>query len=165
MNEKENRGELRGKLIRAKDIEEVRAILGPETAEEEINQTWREIEAHRPADGMEAVDDDELAAVSGGADRDLDDDGCSATVEKGSRCWSDDYCTWVEVTYSSVDFCTDGYRHDLEFIAETLPSKDPLAALCGGTTVVRIYACKKCNKRIEKAKFVPDPRNVINRKG
>ena len=52
MSERENKQELRGKLIRAKDIEEVRVLLGPETAEEEILQTWREIEAHRPAEGL-----------------------------------------------------------------------------------------------------------------
>ena len=138
MNPNENVREIRAKLIRAKDIEEVRAILGPETAEEEIIQTWREIEAHRPEGNLEEVDEDELDAVSGGADRDLDDDGCSATVEKGSRCWSDDYCTWLEVTYSNHSFCTDGKKHDWELLYSG-------TGLIGYKCYYK-YECKKCQK-------------------
>ncbi|MDO5326251.1 MAG: hypothetical protein Q4G00_05940 [Clostridia bacterium] len=138
MSEKDNRQELRGKLIRAKDIEEVRAILGPETAEEEIIQTWREIEAHRPEGNLEEVDEDELDAVSGGADRDLDDDGCSASVEKGSWCGSDDYCTWFDVTYSNHSFCTDGKKHDWELLYSG-------TGLIGYKCYYK-YECKKCQK-------------------
>ena len=148
MSEKDNRQELRGKLIRAKDIEEVRAILGPETAEEEINQTWREIEAHRPADGMEAVDDDELAAVSGGADRDLDDDGCSATVEEGSWCGSDDDCYYWDVTYCNVDRCTDGQKHEWDLYSAEY-EYDPMVSRAGGEVLHRIYRCRKCGNTKE----------------
>ena len=149
MNEQENKQELRGKLIRAKDIEEVRALLGPETAEEEINQTWREIEAHRPADGMEAVDDDELAAVSGGADRDWEKEGCSATVEAGSWCGSDDACVWVDVTYSNIDRCpVDGYRHDWY---ESGWKKTTYGRLFREDRIEirKLYRCRKCQKRKE----------------
>ena len=146
MSERENKQELRGKLIRAKDIEEVRAILGPETAEEEILQTWREIEAHRPADGLEEVDDDELEAVSGGADRDWENDGCSATVEEGSRCWSDDKCTWLEVTYSNFDPCPKGGKHDWR------KRGTGIEIHLMGTKSFRHYRCHKCNK--EKKEYI-----------
>ena len=118
MRDKENRRELRGKLIRAGNLEEVRAILGPNAKKAEIDRAWREIEAHRPADGLETVDDDELEAVSGGADRDWEKEGCSATVEEGSHCWSDDYCIWVDVTYSNYDPCPKGGNHDWKKITK-----------------------------------------------
>ena len=142
MSEQENKQELRKKLIRARDIEEVRAILGPETAEEEINQTWREIEAHRPADGLEAVDDDELEAVSGGM-RDWEEEGCTASVEEGSHCWSDDACFLCESTYYNVDRCTDGYKHDWHQIGW---DKTTYPRFLGGNKYYRVYKCKKCNK-------------------
>ena len=45
------------------------------------------------------ISDEELDAVSGGADRDWLKDGCSATVEPGSWCWSDDFCYTWDTTY------------------------------------------------------------------
>ena len=87
--------EMRSQLIQARDQEEVRVLLGPETTQEEIDRVWQEIEAHRPAGGLETVVDDEPEAVSGGADRSWEADGCSATVEEGSWCRSDDKCAWL----------------------------------------------------------------------
>ena len=136
MSERENKQELRGKLIRAKNIEEVRAILGPETAEEEINQTWREIEAHRPAEGLEAVDDDELEAVSGGADRDWETEGCSATVEEGSWCGSDDDCYYWDVTYSNFDPCPVSGKHNYEYAGFGMGWKEDYI----------LFACTECKK-------------------
>ena len=45
------------------------------------------------------ISDEELDAVSGGAKRDWLTDGCAATVEPGSWCWSDDSCFVFDVTY------------------------------------------------------------------
>ena len=123
MRDKENRRELRGKLIRAGNMEEVRAILGPNAKKAEIDRAWREIEAHRPAEGLETVDDDELEAVSGGniftrpfdpPDRDYEKDGCAASVEYGSWCGSDDACTIYDVTYANKEnACLIGVKgHD-----------------------------------------------------
>ena len=152
MSERENKQELRGKLIRAKDIEEVRAILGPETAEEEINQTWREIEAHRPEDGLEEVDDDELEAVNGGEMRDFDNQGCSATVEEGSHCWSDDACKMFEVEYFNVDRCTDGLRHDWKYLWEKHERTQHLFFVQEMT--YKYFRCQTCGK--DKTETIPD---------
>ena len=135
MSENENRQELRGKLLSAGSIEEVRALLGPETAEEEIQQTGREIEAHRPADGLEAVDDDELNAVSGGFDRDYGAEGCAATVEEGSWCSENDKCYYWDVTYGNYDPCPKGGNHDWKKKKKTV---------LGITEVY--FQCSKCNE-------------------
>ena len=118
MRGKENRRELRGKLIRAGGPEEVRVLLGSNAKEDEIGRAWREIETHRPAEGLEAVDDEELEAVSGGADRDWEKDGCSATVEEGSWCGSDDFCIWFDVTYCNYDPCPNGGNHNWKEITK-----------------------------------------------
>ena len=99
-----------GRLIQARDQEEVRVLLGPETTQEEIDRVWREIEAHRPADRLEDVDD-EPEAVSGGADRDWEKDGCSASVEEGSWCGSYDKCNFWDVTCDNFDPCPKAGRH------------------------------------------------------
>ena len=56
--------------MKANSEEEVKALLDGQASEEKAHHIWQEIEAHRPAEGLEAVDDGELEAVSGGADRD-----------------------------------------------------------------------------------------------
>lgn len=45
---------------------------------------------------------------------------CSATVEKGSWCWSNDYCTWVEVTYHADCLSDIGYTPDYDYC--TMPA-------------------------------------------
>ena len=45
------------------------------------------------------VSDEELDAVSGGKHQDWLTDGCTATVEPGSWCWTDDYCHIWDSTY------------------------------------------------------------------
>ena len=69
----------------------MRAIPGPDAAEEKSNGSGRRSGA-RPAESLEDADGEEPDAVSGGADRDWEKDGCSATVETGSWCGSDDNC-------------------------------------------------------------------------
>ena len=54
--------ELKEKLLNANSEEEVKALLGDQATEAECSRAWREIQKA----AMEAVDDDELASVSGG---------------------------------------------------------------------------------------------------
>ena len=129
--------EMRARLIRAKDLEEVRVLLGPDETEEEIEQAWQEIEAH-PAGKLEDVDDDELEAVSGGADRDWEKDGCSASVEDGSWCGSDDKCKIWDVTYDNFDPCPKGGRHDWKLLYTA-------TGLIGAKKCDK-YECQKCQK-------------------
>ena len=143
MGEQENRQELRGKLIRARDIEEVRAILGPETTEEEIGRVWREIQARRPADGLEELDDDEMEAVSGGASRNWEEEGCSSTMKKDEWCWFSDECSDVIITYSNYDPCTGGGHHKWK-IKWDIVEYGPLVPKRR-----IIYVCEGCEKQKE----------------
>ena len=138
MSERENDQELRIRLIRAKDKEEVRAILGPETAQEVIDQAWREIEARLPADGLEAVDDDELEAVAGGGERrNWEEKGCADTVSFWSWCASNDMCAEWSIVYYRFDPCDDGDKHDWKFLYDGwLPDLGNY----------RKYECQKCGK-------------------
>ena len=140
MSEKDNRQELRRKLIRAKDIEEVRAILGPETTQEEIDQVWREIEAHRPTNILEEVDDDELEVVSGGffyEERDYINDGCADHTRTGDffPCMRTDRCDMFFIQYTNCNPCPKGGNHE---------------------SVIRIidgaeyYVCPKCGQKTRK---------------
>ena len=129
--------EMRARLIRAKDLEEVRVLLGPDETEEEIERAWQEIEAHRPAGKLEDLDDDELEAVSGGADRDWEKDGCSASVEEGSWCGSYDKCNFWDVTCDNFDPCPKGGRHIWKFCTRTFNPNVQLAYIC---------KCEDCGK-------------------
>ena len=124
--------ELKEKLLKANSEEEVNAILGDQATEEEITRTWQEIEHHRPAEGLEAVDDDELDAVSGGADRDWLTQGCAATVEYDSWCWSDDECTVFDVIYDNNEACPKGGGHEwMSFTAGLIPTPHRRCVKCG----------------------------------
>ena len=102
--------ELKEKLLKAGNAEEVSALLGEGTTEDQAARMWQEIQAHRQT--LEEVDDGELEAVSGGniftrpfdpPDRDYEKDGCAASVEYGSWCGSDDACTIYDVTYANKE--------------------------------------------------------------
>ena len=139
MSEKENRRELRRRLFQASDKEEVRAILGSETTQEEIDRTWREIEAHRPAAGLDVVDDDELEAVSGGA-RNYGEAGCASTTEN-EWCWANDHCNLWVTEYTNFDPCPKGKNHDwfkviMAYDSDYSPPKK-----------YRIFECRKCKER------------------
>ena len=136
MEEMEERRETRAKLLHAKDQEEVRSILGPEAAEEEIERVWQEIQHHRPAEGLEAVEDDELEAVSGGYERDYPTQGCAATVEAKSFCWSNDACCWFEVQYRNFDPCPKG----------TSASRNHVWKAVGWEGRNRLWECKQCGE-------------------
>ncbi len=111
--------ELRAKLSIAKDIEEVKAMLG-EVGEavlaEYAERIWEEIEFHRSGEKRK-LDKNELDAVTGGYNRNWIDDGCAATCEKTGLFWLNDLCYAFSVTYDeSHSACINGGRHDYRFV-------------------------------------------------
>ena len=126
--------ELKEKLLKANSLEEVRALLGDTATEEETARVWRDIQRHRAPDDLVETDDDELEAVSGGeeGDRDWLTQGCSATVEYDSWCWSDDCCTHWDTTYVNLEACPNGGRHDWEYYtAGLIPTPHRKCRSCG----------------------------------
>ena len=102
--------ELKAKLAKANSLQQTKEIL-KDHSDINAEQVWKEMEKHRSgrADKLEL---DELDAVSGGADRDWVKDGCAATCEVSSWCWSNDYCMAWETTYDNFwATCPDGHEH------------------------------------------------------
>ena len=88
--------ELRARLAGARSLDETKEILN---GHEGLNadRVWQEIERHRSKES-DKLDMGELDAVSGGA-RDWPTEGCAATCEESSWCWSNDACTIFDVVY------------------------------------------------------------------
>ena len=102
--------ELKEKLIHCQNLEEVEELLSmyPDL---DAKRIWQEVE-NRRSEKNEKLDLDELDAVSGGADRDWKKDGCAATCEENSWCWSNDKCQIWDVTYENFFVCCpDGHDH------------------------------------------------------
>ena len=124
--------ELRAKLLSANSVEEVDQFVkadGQEITAEEASELWKEIEAHKK-DAELSID--ELESVSGGADRDWLKQGCAATVEAGSRCRSNDFCSWIDVTYDHAPQ------------TEMCPNCKINLYLESKTTTRTVYKCKTC---------------------
>ena len=103
--------ELKQRLDDAQNLEEVKEIIA-DSPELDANRLWEELENHRSAKS-EKLDLNELDAVSGGADRDWKKEGCAATCEPDSWCWSNDECVCFDVTYDNFWVCCpDGHDHD-----------------------------------------------------
>ena len=91
--------ELKAKLLAAQSAEEVAALLKDGGVDEPTaERIWAELTHKWEEDGKE-LSLDELAAVSGGDDRDYLKYGCAATVEPSSDCYGTDYCSLWPVTY------------------------------------------------------------------
>ncbi len=143
--------ELKEKLLKANSEDEVKTLLGDRIPEEAMAELWKKMQKMRPANGLESVDDDELAAVNGGfdifyiftkpfadPDRDFEEKGCAATVEYGSWCGSNDLCGTYEVTYTNTEnMCVYGSKgHDWGEPKLTYEQNKPYF----------ISSCKKCGK-------------------
>ena len=103
--------EAKRKLKGAKTLEEVKELLKDEPGLDPV-RVYEEISKHCHA--AEKLDLNELDAISGGADRDWVKEGCAATVEIGSWCWSNDHCVMFDVTYDNLwATCPDGKPHEL----------------------------------------------------
>ena len=102
--------ELKEKLIHSGSLEEVRELLKGESGLD-AEKAWEEVRRHH-SDETAKLDLEELASVSGGADRNWVKDGCAATCEAGSWCGSNDYCMIWDVTYDNFwATCPDGHDH------------------------------------------------------
>ena len=89
--------ELRAKLAEARSLDETKEILnGHEGLDAE--RVYQEIQRHRSMQS-ERLDLNELDAVNGGAARDWPTEGCAATCEESSWCWSNDACSIFDVVY------------------------------------------------------------------
>ena len=120
-------------------LSEPQKRITPEIA----NRILQEAEHHKKA-ASEKLDENELDAVSGGfidvdgekLDRDWASQGCAATCEKESWCWSNDRCEMWSVTYANFHKpCIDSKGHDYEEIRkndEFIP--------------VIYWKCRKCGK-------------------
>ena len=101
---------LQERLDEARNLEEVKDII-KDHPELNAEQIYQEVERHRSGEA-EKLDLNELDAVSGGADRDWKKDGCAATCEWTSWCWSNDFCNIWDVTYDNFyATCPDGHEH------------------------------------------------------
>ena len=127
--------EMREKLLSAKSVEDIAALLKEADIDEtQAERLWAELEQKREADGGK-LSLDELEAVSGGK-RNWVTDGCAATVEPGSLCWSNDVCFTVEEHYDNGPVhkkCPTCGIYLYSVVREE-GDKHPI-----------YYVCKKCN--------------------
>ena len=102
---------MKTKLSGANSLEEVKDILSGQSSLDP-ERVYQELE-HRRSDRSEKLDLEELDAISGGEHRDWVKDGCAATCEEGSWCWSNDKCQVWDVTYENFWIrCPDGHPHE-----------------------------------------------------
>ena len=91
--------DLIAKLENAQSVEEAAELLKADGQDEtQAERLWQELEKRR-GNAEQELSLAELEAVTGGASRDWATDGCAATVEPGSWCWTNDKCVWWSVTY------------------------------------------------------------------
>jgi len=99
--------ELKARLLKAESVEEITDILasgGTDATKEDAERIFEELKKHSE---FREVSEDEMEAVSGGfynegglaSSRDWATEGCAATVEVGSWCWSNDKCLFVTNSY------------------------------------------------------------------
>ena len=132
-----NREELKKQVMNAASAEEIMEIIkaaGEEITAEQAAQLFEKAQK-RKEDRELSVD--ELESVSGGDDyRDWPTEGCAASVEDGSWCWSNDWCYVEDVTYKHMigycSRCAKSYFDHIGFDAEQR----------------RIYRCPNCGRTI-----------------
>ena len=90
---------------------------------------------------LKELSPDELEAVSGGV-RDWVTEGCAATVECGSICWSDDHCILVYEHYSNSPISITCPKCGTYFYKyEQRSTSNPFAK------IPVYYICKTCGYR------------------
>ena len=102
MNFADYSNELLDQIKDAKSREEIESHLKDAQVaytSDDLDKFWLKVSG-TPVDVSE-LSDDEMDAVAGGDDIDLNREPCAATVENGSWCWSNDACKMFEVTYKN----------------------------------------------------------------
>ena len=118
---------LREKPIRSHSLEEVEKLISKHP-DLDAKRVYQEIEKHRPG-SSEKLDLSELEAVSGGADRNWAKDGCAATCEENSWCWSNDKCQIWDVSPTKIPL--SAARMAMNMSIMRLKTVAPVAATCG----------------------------------
>ena len=135
----------------AKSEQEVRKLLdqqGEEYANVDAKRLFDEVQ--RRLNSNEKLDLEELDSVSGGK-RDWWTEGCAATCEEGSWCWSNDQCFSFDVEY--IEFhekCINGQRHDWELVSRGTSHGS------GAGVWVLTYHCRRCGISETFNEFLPD---------
>lgn len=100
-------------MVTARSLEEVKGLL-KDNLEINSEQVWSERQK-RHFGKAEKLDLNELDSISGGADRDWQKDGRTATCEIGSWCGSNDKCIIWDVAYCHFcHTCPDDHEHVFE---------------------------------------------------
>ena len=136
-----DREELKKKAMKAASAEEIMEFVraaGEEITAEEAEHIFKKAQ-EKKADKEFSLD--ELNAISGGEDRDWAVDGCAATVEYGSHCWSNDMCYKIDVTYDREPtsyLCPNCGQHMY------LHEREYTGNLGSGPIYKNWYRCKFC---------------------
>ena len=130
--------EQKNRLLQARSAEEVAALLREAGVDVQLaERLWAEL-THKLEADSEELSPDELEAVSGGV-RDWATEGCAATVECGSICWSDDHCILVVEHYTNSPISITCPRCGTNFYKYEQRSKtNPFAK------IPVYYICKNC---------------------
>ena len=136
--------ELKARLFKASSEEEVKALLGDQASAEEASKAWEELQKYRARqEKLDAVDDDELEAVAGGALWCLFG-GEYAADGREVNCFMSDYSDWDQV---NDEICpkgneAKGWYHDWKIIRRSADIFNTLVDI-------------KCTKCSEERKDVP----------
>ena len=104
--------ELREKLLTANSEEEVKALLGDEVTAADAAFVWEKLQAKKDEGALEALDDDELEAVSGGYEEAANghEVGCDTIF------W---YSDWKEANEKCcAENSEGGWYHDFKKVRE-----------------------------------------------
>ena len=105
--------ELKEKLLNANSEEEIKALLGEEVTAADAAFVWEKLQAKKAEGALEALDDDELEAVSGG--------GEEAANGHEVGCWGGIlwYSDWEEANEKCCAKNSEGgWEHDFKKVRE-----------------------------------------------
>ena len=105
---------IRERVSETKSLEEVKEILkGYSNIDAE--RVWKESERHRSSMSKKNWMSMNLTPLAVTVTAIGKKDGCAATCEEGSWCWSNDKCEIFDVVYSKFwECCPDGHPHEYD---------------------------------------------------